>query len=184
MDTSRWICRIQMFQLNGPSPEDEPEADRAHSAASWEPREQVDELPTHHLPAVARAAEVLLLVRPEARLHEGQAGARRRGREREGHDGVHVADDPRVAELPMRLDLEEPAIHDAVPTGLRLRLERERRPRLELEIVDGKEPFHQQYGVGERAPDLLRRMMQIELEREGFGLRSCGLVGGSHWPIF
>src|SRR5262245_32411912 len=46
---------------------------------------QVDELPAHHLPAVARTAKVLLLVRLEARLHEGQAGARRRGSEREGH---------------------------------------------------------------------------------------------------
>src|SRR4051794_20453003 len=88
------------------------------STGSWDPGEQVDELPAHHLPAVARAAEVLLLVRPEARLHEGQARARRRGREREGHGGIDVADDPRVAELPVRLDLEEPTMHDAVPTGL------------------------------------------------------------------
>src|SRR6266508_2509945 len=122
------------------------------SIGSWDPREQVDELPAHHLPAVARAVEVLLLVRPEARLHEGQARARGGGREREGHDGVHVADDPRVAELPMRFDLEEPAIHDAVPPGLRPRLECERRPRLELELEDRQEPLREQYGVGERAP--------------------------------
>src|SRR5262249_20073259 len=95
MDTQRWICRIHLFQFNGTSSEDEPEADRARirvardrlrprpSTGSGDPREQVDELPAHHLPAVARAAEVLLLVRPEARLHEGQARARRRGRERE-----------------------------------------------------------------------------------------------------
>src|SRR6516162_5831224 len=91
------------------------------STGSRDPREQVDELPAHHLPAVARASKVLLLVRPEARLHEGQAGARRRGRERERRDGVDVADDPPPAELPLRFDLEEPAVHDAVPTGLRLR---------------------------------------------------------------
>src|SRR6516165_1476009 len=157
MDTQRWICRIQLFQFKGTSPEDEPEADWAHSAASWEPREQIDELPAHHLPAVARATEVLLLVRPEARLHEGQAGARRRGREREGHDGVDVADDPPPTELPLRFDLEEPAVHDAVPAGLRLRLERERGPRFELELDDGQEPLGEQHGVGEGAPDLLRR---------------------------
>src|SRR5262245_5865079 len=61
MDTQRWICRIHLFQFNGTASEDEAEAVRAHPAASWEPREQVDELPTHHLPAVARAAEVLPL---------------------------------------------------------------------------------------------------------------------------
>jgi hypothetical protein len=71
-----------------------------------------------------------------ARVHERQAGARRHGREREGHDGVHVADDPRVAELPMPFDLEAPAVHDAVPPGVRLRLERERGPRFELELDD------------------------------------------------
>src|SRR5580765_7740095 len=84
----------------------EAKACEAGSTGSWDPREQVHELPAHHLPAVARAAEIPLLVRLEARLHEGQARARRRGREREGHNGVedHVADDPRVAELPVRLD--------------------------------------------------------------------------------
>src|SRR5262245_56137564 len=143
MDTQRWVCRTHLLQYNGTSPQDEPEADWAHSAASWEPREQVDELPAHHLPAVARASKVLLLVRPEARLHEGQAGARRRGRERERHDGVdvHGADAPRVAELAMRFDLDEPAIHGAVPVGKRLRPELERRPGLELEIDHGKEPL-------------------------------------------
>ena len=65
MDTQRWICRVHLFQFNGTSSEDEPEADR-----SWDPREQVDELAAHHLPAVARATEVLLLVRFEARLQE------------------------------------------------------------------------------------------------------------------
>src|ERR1700685_2785546 len=65
---------------------------------SWDPREQIDELSAHHLPAVARATEVLLLARLEARMHEGHAGPRRRGREREGHDGIHLTDDPRVAD--------------------------------------------------------------------------------------
>src|SRR5438876_1744619 len=162
MESQRWVCRTHSFQFTGTSPEDEP---------SWDPREQRDELPAHHVPAVARAVEVPLLVRLEARLHEGQARARRRGRERERHDGVDVADDPPVAELPMRFALEEPAIHDAVPTGLRLRLERERGPRLELEIEDGQEPLREQHGVGERAPHLLRHMMQIEFERNGFSLR-------------
>jgi hypothetical protein len=50
MDTQRWICRIHLFQFNGTSSEDESEAVWANSAASWEPREQVDELPAHHLP--------------------------------------------------------------------------------------------------------------------------------------
>src|SRR3712207_7071879 len=59
-------------------------------------RSQVDELPAHHLPAVARTTEVLLLVRPEARLLQEQPGARRRGRQGEGHHGVdEIADDPR-----------------------------------------------------------------------------------------
>jgi hypothetical protein len=37
-------------------------------------------------------------------------------------------------------------MHDAVPPGLRLRLEPERGPRLEREIEDGQEPFREQYG--------------------------------------
>src|SRR5260221_2304377 len=82
MDIQRWICRTHSFQFTGTSSEDEPKADRAHvqvlrSRGSRDPREQVDELPAHHLPAVARATKVLLLVRLEARLHEGQAGAPR-----------------------------------------------------------------------------------------------------------
>src|SRR6185436_815820 len=188
MDSQRWICRTHLFQFNGTSSENEPEAERALRASigSLDPCEQLDELLAHQFPAVARAAEFLFLVRPEARLHEGQARARGRGREREGHDGVdvHVADNPGVAELPMRFDLDEPAIHGAVPTGIWLRLERERRPRLELELDDGQEPLREQYRVGERAPHLLRRVMQIEFERNGFGLRGGGLVGGIHSSIF
>src|SRR6185295_19475447 len=87
-------------------------------------------------------------------------------------------------ELPVCFDLEGPAVHDAVPPRVRLRLERERAPRLELEIEDGQEPLREQYGVGERAPHLLRRMMQIEFERKGFGLRWGGLVDGVHSSIF
>src|ERR1043165_398198 len=93
---------------------------------SWDPRKQVDELPAHHLPAVTRAAGSLLLVRPEARLHDGQArppGTSRRARKREGHDGVDVSDNPRPAQLPLRFDLPEAAVHDSIPAGLRLRLE-------------------------------------------------------------
>src|SRR5262245_26130749 len=160
MDSQRWTCRIQLFQFNGTSFEDEPEPDRAYmhvrvdrlrpaprarrrvvheaddprwhvddmrhrprpgpartrprfsstrraSSGSWDPREQADELLAHHPPAVARAAECLFLVRLEARLHEGQARARRRGRERERHDRVQRGDAPRVAELPPRFDLDE-----------------------------------------------------------------------------
>ena len=70
IDTQRWICRTQLFQFNGTSSENEPKR-----IGSWDPRKQVDELPAHHLPAVTRAAEVLLLVRLEAGLHEGKARA-------------------------------------------------------------------------------------------------------------
>jgi len=75
-----------------------------------------------------------------------------------------VPDAVGVSVLPMLFDLDDPAIHDAVPTGQRLPLERERHSGLELEIDDGQEPLREQYGVGERAPHLLRRMMQIEFE--------------------
>src|SRR5262245_26056778 len=125
MDSQRWICRTHWFQFKGTSSEDEPNADRAHpqaswttapgwwkprrpraSTRSWDPREHVDELPAHQLPAVARTGEVLLLIRLEAGVHERQARTRRRRRQREGHDGVHAADHPLVAEPPLRLDLE------------------------------------------------------------------------------
>src|SRR5881394_1375642 len=92
MDTQRWVCRIQMCRLNGTSFDDDPkrigpETDREWQHAfrsplaetatrSWDPREHVDELPAHRLPPVARAGEVLLLVRLEARLHHRQARAR------------------------------------------------------------------------------------------------------------
>jgi hypothetical protein len=57
--------------------------DLAHAGGEHGRRDQAGghELPAHHLPAVARATKVLLLVRLEARLHQEQAGARRRGRE-------------------------------------------------------------------------------------------------------
>jgi hypothetical protein len=58
----------------------------------------------------------------------------------------------------MSFDLEDPAVHDAVPPGVRLRLERERGPRFELELDDGQEPLGEQHGVGERAPNLLRKL--------------------------
>src|SRR5687767_6668919 len=80
----------------------------------------------------------------------------------------------------MRFDLDEPAIHGAVPTGIRLRLEYELRSRLEVEPDGGQEPLREQFGVRERSPHSLRRMMQIELEGNGFDLRSCGRVGDSH----
>src|SRR5262245_7323809 len=114
MDTQRWICRIQWLQFNGTSLEDQPRERRA-STGSLDPGEQVDELSAHHLPAVAGAGEVLLLVRLEARLHDEEPRPRRRRREREGHDGVEEGDAPCVAELPVRFDLEKPAVHDAVP---------------------------------------------------------------------
>jgi hypothetical protein len=33
MDSQRWVCRIHLFEFNGTSSEDEPEADRAHLQA-------------------------------------------------------------------------------------------------------------------------------------------------------
>jgi hypothetical protein len=39
-------------------------------------------------------------------------------------------------------------------------------------------------GASRAAPHLLRRMRQIEFERNGFSLRSCGMVGESHCSIF
>ena len=33
MDSQRWVCRTHLFQFNGTSSEDEPEADRAHLQA-------------------------------------------------------------------------------------------------------------------------------------------------------
>jgi hypothetical protein len=53
MDSQRWVCRINLLQFNGTSSQ----------VKSWDRVEQVDELPAHHLPAVACAAEVLLLGR-------------------------------------------------------------------------------------------------------------------------
>src|SRR5262245_35503755 len=88
--SQRWVCRIHLFQFIGTSFDDEAQT----SSGSLNPPEQVDKLSAHHVPAVARAAEGLLLVRLESRLHEGKVRARRRGRERECHNGVDVADDP------------------------------------------------------------------------------------------
>src|SRR5262245_43823410 len=115
--TQRWNGRIQLFDFKGTSCENEPER------MSWGLVEQRDELAAHPAPAVARAAEGLLLVRPEARLHERQLRARRGGCEREGHDGVEAGDAPRVAELALRLDREHAAAHAAVPAGIGLGLE-------------------------------------------------------------
>src|SRR5215831_19329944 len=108
-DIQRWTCRTHLFQFIGAS------FRAGLEPRSWDPLEQVDELAAHHLPAVAGAAELAILVRLEARLHDGQERALCLWREREGHDGLEKRDAPRVAEFPMRLDLAHPAVHDAVP---------------------------------------------------------------------
>src|SRR5436190_23767259 len=115
IDNQRWIRRIHELQFITTSCEDE----QAHpSTRSRDPREQLDQPATHPLPAVARAAERLLLVALEARLHERQARSRRDGSERERHDRVEERHAPRVAELLERLDLEHAAAHGAVPSRM------------------------------------------------------------------
>ena len=53
-----------------------------------------------------------------------------------------------------------------------------------VEIEDGQEPLGEQRGVGERAPHLLRRVLQVPLERKRLGLRWGGLVAQGHGSIF
>src|SRR5690606_6188914 len=103
------------------------------SGGSRDAVEQREESLAHHPPAVARAAEVAPLIRPESGLHDRETRPGGDGLERDRHDGVQLPDGPRVADLPPRLDLEEAAVDRAVPAGLRRRLQRERRPWLELE---------------------------------------------------
>src|SRR3954469_5408258 len=126
--------------------------------------QKFDEPSPHQTPAVARTAEVLLLLRLESSLHERQPRARLRRREGEGDDGVQIPDGPTVAQLSLLLDLEELAVHASVPAWLRWCLERELRARRELQVHDRQQPLREQRWVGKRTPHFCRRMMQVELE--------------------
>ncbi|MEJ7760736.1 MAG: hypothetical protein WKF55_14220 [Gemmatimonadaceae bacterium] len=53
---------------------------------------------------------------------------------------------PITSELPVSYDFVDPAVHDAVPPWVRLRLEHERGPRFKLELDHGKEPPGEPYG--------------------------------------
>jgi hypothetical protein len=80
------------------------------------------------------------------------------------HDCVDVADHPGPTHLPVRINLADAAVDRSVPSRLRRSIERERSPLLEPEPNHRQKPFGQQRRVGQGAPDLLRRMSQVEIE--------------------
>ena len=82
-------------------------------------------------------------------------------------------------------DLEKAAVYGAVPSGVRLGLERKCSAGSEVELAaeHGQEPLRQKLRLGERAPHFLRRVRQIDLEREGCSLLGRGGVLEAHGSI-
>ena len=77
-----------------------------------------------------------------------------------------VTDFPCIAKLPIRFDLDDATLHGTIPPRLRRRGELEFRPGLEGKSGDRQEPLRKQSRLGERSPDLFRRMLQVEFKRQ------------------
>ncbi|MNL44954.1 hypothetical protein D3C87_1675660 [compost metagenome] len=99
---------------------------------------------------------------------------RLRRSEREGHDALEgvsrilMREIPCVGERPVRLEREHLAIQHAAPVAAKI----------EAMSHDGHEvvlhePFGDEVGLRQRAPDLLRRMRHFPLDDDGAGCARC-----------
>src|SRR5271170_2506761 len=115
----------------------------------------------------------LLLIRPEARLLHAQAGPRVRRGESPRDDTPETIGAPCVRQRFVRLDCQDLTV-DSAPVCA----EAETVVHDRLEIIL-HQPLLDQVWLGERAPDLFRRMRNLPFDndRERFG---CGFA---HWSI-
>src|SRR5437879_566443 len=128
----------------------------------------------HPLPAVARALEEGFVLWPEAGLFHPHLRSALRRREGPGDDALDAVSGllarrvPAVDQARRRLDLEDLAVGHAVPAALGRRAKVEPVANNRLEIVLNQ-PFADQLGLGQGAPDLLRRMGHEPLDDDGAG---------------
>src|ERR1700730_8704220 len=125
------------------------------------------------LPPVLGALVSLLLIRPEARLLHAQVGPRARRDESPSDDTLETIGRPRVRQRFVRLDCHYLTV-DSAPACAKI--EAVVHDRLEIVL---HEPLLDQVWLGERAPDLFRRIRYLTFDNDGarFG-RSIG-----HWSI-
>src|SRR5207248_10431329 len=123
------------------------------------------------LPPALGALVVLRLIRPEARLLHAQVGPRARRGESPSDDTLETIGGPRVRQRFVRLDCQDLTV-DSAPVCAKI--ETVVHDRLEVVL---HQPLLDQVWLGERAPDLFRRIRNFSFDNDGerFG-RSIG-----HW---
>src|SRR6476660_1554350 len=120
--------------------------------ASIHPRQDLLQVCKELLPPALGALVGLLLIRPEARLLHAQVGPRARRSESPGDDTLETIGRPRVRQRFVRLDG-----HDLTVDSAPVRAKIEPVVHHGLEIVLNQ-PLLDQVWLGERAPDLFRRI--------------------------
>src|SRR5216683_2002283 len=141
--------------------------------ASVYPRQDLLQGPKELRPPGLGTLVGLLLIRPEARLLHAQVGPRARRGESPGDDTLETIGRPRVRQRFVRLDCQDLTV-DSAPVCAKI--ETVVHDRLEVVL---HQPLLDQVWLGERAPDLFRRIRYFAFDNDGerFG-RSI-----AHWSI-
>src|SRR6266567_1292335 len=141
--------------------------------ASVYPRQDLLQGRKEPLPPALGTMVGLLLIRPEARLLHAQVSPRARRGESPSDDTLETIGRPRVRQRFVRLDCHYLTV-DSAPVCSKIETVVHDR----LEIVF-HQPLLDQVWLGERAPDLFRRIRYLPFDNDGerFG-RSIG-----HWSI-
>src|SRR6266446_6978598 len=140
---------------------------------SVDPRQDLLQVCKEPLPPVFGALVGLLLIRPEARLLHAQVGSRARWGESPSDDTLQTIGRPRVRQRFVRLHCHDLTV-DSAPVCAKI--ETVVHDRLEIVL---HQPLLNQVWLGERAPDLFRRIRYLTFDNDGerFG-RGIG-----HWSI-
>src|ERR1700726_2757593 len=125
------------------------------------------------LPPALGALVGLLLIRPEARLLHAQVGPRARRGESPSDKTLETIGRPRVRQRFVRLDCQDLTVDNAPVCA---KIETVVHDRLEVVL---HEPLLDQVWLGERAPDLFRRIRYVPFDNDGEGFGR----GFAHWSI-
>src|SRR5229473_725063 len=141
--------------------------------ASVYPRHDLLQVCKELLPPALGALVGLLLIRPEARLLHAQVGPRARRGESPSDDALETIGTPGVRQRLVRLDCQDLTV-DSAPVCAKI--ETVVHDRLEVVL---HEPLLDQVWLGERAPDLFRRIRYLPFDNDGERfVRSI-----AHWSI-
>src|ERR687897_3385490 len=143
--------------------------------ASLQARQDLFEAGKEPWPTGLGAAVGLLLVRPETCLLHAQMGARAGRRERPSDDALQAISSPGVGQRLVRLDRSDAAI-DGPPIGAELKVMADNGDKIVLH-----QPLLDQVRLGQRAPDLFRRMRDLTLDDDGAKFGRISSV--AHWSI-